>query len=119
MQDSTAHTQQAQYSPTLLHLGTIADVLGASCSDKGDHGEDDRQLNFIKHQDCSAIATACVYSSYLSSFLLSTKVPADLSVLSGTASQYSHKLGQPALKPVDWLQTSGWFQNPVRLLIGP
>ena len=49
MQDSTAHTQQAQYSPTLLHQGTIADVSGASCSDKGDHGEDDRQLNFIKH----------------------------------------------------------------------
>ena len=65
-----------------LHQGTIADVFGASCSDKGDYGEDDKQLNFIKHQDCSAIATACVYSSYLSSFSLYAKAPADLSVLS-------------------------------------
>ena len=86
-----------------LHQGAIADVSGASCSDKGNHGEDDKQLNFIKHQDCSAIAKACVYSSYLSSFSFSAKAPADLSVLSGTASQYSHKLGQLALKPDDWL----------------
>ena len=107
---STACTQQAQYSPTLLHLGTIADVSGASCSKKGDHGKDDKQLNFIKHQDCSAIATACVYSSYLSSFSLSAKVPADLSVLSGTARQYNHK----------WSFKAGaQFQNPVRLSIGP
>ena len=38
-----------------------------------------KQLNFIKHQDCSAIAIACMYySHYLLSFSLSAKAPADI-----------------------------------------
>ena len=41
-------------------------------------------LSFIKHQDCSAIATACIHSrcvaSMVASFSLSATAPADLSV---------------------------------------
>ena len=43
-------------------------------------------------------------------------MPADLSLLSGTASQYSHKLGQPALKPVDWLQSWQLVSKPSQVV---
>ena len=37
-------------------------------------------LSFIKHQDCSAIATAHIHSRCVASFSLSAMTPADLSV---------------------------------------
>ena len=38
------------------------------------------QLSFIKHQDCSAIATACMHLCCVASFSLSATAPADLLV---------------------------------------
>ena len=40
----------------------------------------------------------------LSSFSLSIEAPADLLVLNQVSESVGHKLGQPALKPVDRLQ---------------
>ena len=36
---------------------TNADILGAGCSIEVDHGTENKQFNFIKHQDCYSYST--------------------------------------------------------------